>query len=158
MRESKIGSEQEKHGPKSGHSNLSGRGQRIAADARFSVLWVLAVAGAVAALSVFLAVRVRSVDMAYELGEAYSRLSRLREVKRVLQLEVASYESPDRVALVAGRLLGMAPAGGRVVRLSPGPQPGRSHTRGSLLQPDLQTLAGLATPGAVSSLPGRPLR
>lgn len=149
MRESMFGFE-----PESGGGSAKWR--RIASDARFSLRWVLAIGGAVAALAVFLAARVRSIDMAYELGREHSRLSRLREVKRVLELEVASYETPDRLGLVAGRLLGMAPASGRVVHVAAGVAPARQHTGREPARS--QPLAELATAGVVTEGPGGPLR
>src|SRR5688572_15620371 len=83
----------------------------------FLVLWSVAVAASTAAFCVFLTLRVRAVEMGYELGRMHSQLGRLREVRRVLELEVASYETPERVDLVARTLLGMAPPGvDRVLR------------------------------------------
>jgi hypothetical protein len=45
------------------------------------------------------------------MGHIHAQLGRLREVRRVLELEVASYQTPERVDLVARTLLGMAPPG-----------------------------------------------
>jgi hypothetical protein len=75
----------------------------------FLVLWTMAVAASTAAFCVFLTLRVRAVELGYELGRMHGQLARLREVRRVLELEVASYETPERVDLVARTLLGMAP-------------------------------------------------
>jgi hypothetical protein len=62
------------------------------------------------------------VDLGYELGKSHGRLARLREVKRVLELELASYKTPERVELVARTLLGMTPPS--VDRILPaGPEP-----------------------------------
>lgn len=77
----------------------------------FVACWTLAVAAATAAFCVHLTVRVRAIELGYELGRAHAQLTRLREVKRVLELEVASYETPERVDLVARTLLGMSPPG-----------------------------------------------
>jgi cell division protein FtsL len=77
----------------------------------FLVLWTLAVAASTAAFCVFLTLRVRAIEMGYELGRMHGQLGRLREVRRVLELEVASYQTPERVDLVARTLLGMAPPG-----------------------------------------------
>jgi cell division protein FtsL len=83
----------------------------------FLVLWTMAVAASTAAFCVFLTLRVRAVELGYELGSVQGQLARLREVRRVLELEVASYETPERVDLVARTLLGMAPPGAdRVLR------------------------------------------
>ena len=73
----------------------------------FLVLWTLAVAATVAAFVVHLALRGRTVDLGYKLGRARAEQARLREVKRVLSLEAASYETPQRVEMIARSLLGM---------------------------------------------------
>jgi cell division protein FtsL len=75
----------------------------------FLALWTLAVAATVAAFVVHLALRGRTVDLGYKLGRARAEQARLREVKRVLSLEAASYETPNRVELVARTLFGMTP-------------------------------------------------
>lgn len=80
-------------------------------ESSFLLLWITAVAASTAAFCVFLALRVRAVEMGYELGRMHGQLGRLREVRRVLELEVASYQTPERVDLVARTLLGMAPPG-----------------------------------------------
>jgi cell division protein FtsL len=77
----------------------------------FLVLWTMAVVASTAAFCVFLTLRVRSIELGYELGRMHGQLGRLREVRRVLELEVASYQTPERVDLVARTLLGMAPPG-----------------------------------------------
>jgi cell division protein FtsL len=77
----------------------------------FVVSWTLAVAAATAAFCVHLTLRVRAIELGYEMGRIHSQLGRLREVRRVLELEVASYQTPERVDLVARTLLGMAPPG-----------------------------------------------
>lgn len=76
---------------------------------RFLMLWTLAVIATVSAFVVHLALRGRTVDLGYRLGKARAEQARLREVKRVLQLEAASHQSPQRVELVARTLLGMTP-------------------------------------------------
>jgi cell division protein FtsL len=75
----------------------------------FIALWTLAVIATVAAFVVHLALRGRTVDLGYKLGRARAEQARLREVKRVLSLESASYETPQRVEYVARTLLGMTP-------------------------------------------------
>jgi len=75
----------------------------------FLALWTLAVAATVAAFVLHLALRGRTVDLGYKLGRARAEQARLREVKRVLSLEAASYETPQRVEMVARTLLGMTP-------------------------------------------------
>ena len=75
----------------------------------FLALWTLAVVATVAAFVLHLALRGRTVDLGYRLGRARGEQARLREVKRVLSLEAASYQTPQRVEMVARSLLGMTP-------------------------------------------------
>jgi cell division protein FtsL len=75
----------------------------------FLVLWVLAVTACVAAFVLHLALRGRVMSLGYELGRARAEQARLREVRRVLELEVASYQTPQRVEVVGRTLLGMTP-------------------------------------------------
>jgi len=85
----------------------------------FLVLWTLAVAASVAAFVLHLALRGRNVELGYELGKTHGEQARLREVKRVLELEAASYETPQRVEVVARTLLGMqAPAADRIIPIT----------------------------------------
>ena len=74
----------------------------------FLILWTLAVLAATSAFILHLALRVRSVELGYELGRAHARVERLREVKHVLELEIASHKTPERVDFVARTLLGMS--------------------------------------------------
>ncbi len=95
---------------------MTRRGARV-----FLVNWTLAVLAAVCAFVVHLAMRGRTVSLGYELGKARSEQARLREVKRVLELESASYKTPERVEIVARSLLGMEPPGpDRIVSVSGG--------------------------------------
>ena len=75
----------------------------------FLTLWVLAVGASVLAFVLHLAMRGRTVALAYDLGKARAEQARLREVRRVLELEVASYQTPQRVEVVARTILHMAP-------------------------------------------------
>jgi cell division protein FtsL len=75
----------------------------------FLALWTLAVAASVAAFVLHLALRGKNVSLGYQLGRARNEQARLREVKRVLELEAASYKTPQRVEVVARTLLGMGP-------------------------------------------------
>jgi cell division protein FtsL len=75
----------------------------------FLVLWTLAVAASTTAFVLHLALRGRTVQLGYDLGRARGEQARLREVKRVLELEAASFETPQRVEVVARTLLGMQP-------------------------------------------------
>ncbi len=76
---------------------------------RFMLLWTLAVAATASAFIVHLALRGKTVDVGYRLGKARAEQSRLRETKRVLELEAASYRTPQRVEKVARTLLAMTP-------------------------------------------------
>jgi len=80
----------------------------VKSDRTFLVLWTLAVVAATAAFVVHLALRVRSVELGYELGRTHAHVARLREVKHVLELELASHKTPERVEFVARTLLGMS--------------------------------------------------
>jgi cell division protein FtsL len=90
----------------------------------FLIHWTLAVVAAALAFVVHLAMRGRTVSLGYELGKARQEQARLREVKRVHELEAASYKTPERVEIVARSLLQMEPPGAdRIVplRTHPGP-------------------------------------
>lgn len=76
----------------------------------FVLLWTLATIATVCAFVVHLALRGRTLSLGYELGRARAEQARLREVKRVLSLESASYKTPERVEIIARTLLGMEPA------------------------------------------------
>jgi cell division protein FtsL len=90
----------------------------------FLVLWTLATLATVCAFVVHLALRGKTVALGYELGRARAEQARLREVKRVLEVERASYETPERVEIVARTLLGMEPPPpDRIVPLGPLPEP-----------------------------------
>lgn len=86
----------------------------------FLVLWTLAVAAACSAFIVHLALRNRELELGYELGRAQARVARLREVKRVLELELASNGTPARVDLVAQALFKMSPpSADRIIAMPP---------------------------------------
>jgi cell division protein FtsL len=117
----------------------------------FIALWTLAVAATVAAFVLHLALRGRNVQMGYALGKARNEQAALREVKRVLELEAASYETPQRVETVARTLLGMQapaadriiPVGGMVIASREGPARGDGAPRA----------ASLAAPAPSTKLP-----
>jgi cell division protein FtsL len=98
----------------------------------FLVTWTLAVLATVCAFVVHLALRGRTVSLGYELGRSRAEQARLREVKRVLELESASYKTPERVEIVSRTLLGMEPpTPDRVVILAPlGPEHGDDREDG----------------------------
>jgi cell division protein FtsL len=82
---------------------------KVSGPRAFIATWTLAVAAAVCAFVLHLAMRSKSVALGYEIGRVRAEQARLREVKRVLQLEAASYKTPERVEIVARTLLGMEP-------------------------------------------------
>jgi len=91
------------------------------APSYFVLTWTLATMACVSAFVVHLALRGRTLSLGYELGRARAEQAHLREVKRVLELEAASYETPERVEIVARSLLGMEPPPPeRVVTMSNG--------------------------------------
>jgi cell division protein FtsL len=75
----------------------------------FLPVWTLAIAATASAFVVHLALRGKTVQLGYELGHARQEQARLREVKRVLEVESASYKTPERVEIVGRTLLGMEP-------------------------------------------------
>jgi cell division protein FtsL len=75
----------------------------------FIPLWTFAILATVSAFVLHLAMRGKTVALGYELGRARVEQARMREVKRVLQVEAASYKTPERVEIVARTLLGMEP-------------------------------------------------
>jgi cell division protein FtsL len=88
----------------------------------FLPVWTLATAAAVSAFVVHLALRSKTMQLGYELGRTRQEESRLREIKRVLEVEAASYKTPERVELVARTLLGMqSPPPERVISMTAGP-------------------------------------
>jgi hypothetical protein len=106
-------------------------------------VWTLAVAAATTAFTLYLALRMRSVELGYELGRAHAHLGRLREVKRVLELELASHETPERVDFIARSVLGMAePTADRI--LPAGPRPAATE-QGIMQEPPVDT-EGKGTP------------
>src|SRR5208337_4437879 len=90
----------------------------------FLTIWTIAIAATVAAFVVHLALRGRTVQLGYELGRARQDQARLREVKRVLEVESTSYKTPERVEIIARTLLAMEPpTPDRIVPLAPAPAP-----------------------------------
>jgi len=88
------------------------------ASGAFLPLWTAAVVATASAFVLDLALRGRGVQLGYELGAARQEQARLREVQRVLELEAASYKTPERVEFVARSLLGMeSPPPERIVPL-----------------------------------------
>jgi cell division protein FtsL len=123
----------------------------------FLALWTLAVIATVAAFVLHLGLRGRTVDLGYQLGRARADQARLREQKRVLSLEAASYETPQRVEMVARTLLGMnPPPPERVIPLKPiapllPPEEGggEGDTEAPAVKPSAPPSAGPAAPSDV---------
>jgi len=91
----------------------------------FLTLWTLAVIATTASFLFYLSVRVETVEHGYELGDAYGEVARLREIERVLELEQASHNTPERVDLVGRSLLAMEePSPERVFPAGKDPQVG----------------------------------
>ena len=89
----------------------------------FLVLWTLAVTATTSAFIVHLALRNRELELGYELGRSQVHVARLREVKRVLELELASNGTPLRVEFVARALFKMAsPSPDRIISMGPMPR------------------------------------
>ncbi len=96
----------------------------MASRRAFLPIWTMAIAATASAFVVHLALRGQTVQLGYELGRARSEQAKLREVERVLELEAASYKTPERVELVARTLLGMEPpVPERIVPLAQLPEP-----------------------------------
>ena len=98
----------------------------------FLVLWTMAVVATTSAFVVHLALRNRELELGYALGRSQARIARLREVKRVLELELASNGTPLRVELVAKSLFKMAPpTPDRIISMGPMPRsPGDANGPG----------------------------
>ena len=60
----------------------------------FLALWTLAVMASVIAFVLHLGLRGRIFKLGYEMGKERNEQARLREAKRVLELEVASFQEP----------------------------------------------------------------
>lgn len=90
----------------------------------FVIVWSIAVLATCAAFVAELSLRGKTLALGYELGRARSEEIRLREVRRVLEVESSSYKTPERVEMVARTLLGMEqPGRDRVIPLGPIPGP-----------------------------------
>jgi hypothetical protein len=103
----------------------------------FLTLWSLAVLAATAAFVLHLGLRVKSVELGYELGRAHARVARLREVRHVLELEVASHKTPERVDFVARTLLGMSePTSDRILPAGRRPAPEAAQAQAQTQEQD----------------------
>jgi len=114
-------------------------------ESRFLALWILAVVSATAAFVLHLALRVRSVELGYELGRTHAHVARLREVEHVLELELASHKTPERVEFVARTLLGMGePSADRILPAGVLPRDA----------PDADSASGPVATGLAAAAPG----
>jgi cell division protein FtsL len=87
----------------------------------FLLVWGLSMVAVVAALCVYLTLRGKILETGYELGRVRGEQSRLRETRRVLELEAASYKNPARIELLSRTLLGMErPTAERIITLPSG--------------------------------------
>jgi cell division protein FtsL len=122
----------------------------------FLALWTLAVAATVSAFVLHLALRGRSMQLGYELGKLRQEQSRLREVQRVMQLEAASYKTPERVEIVARTLLGMeAPTPDRILSLAPLPSRSDERAVARAHAPELDKAQAILEPGPPVAAPAR---
>jgi len=109
----------------------------LKSERTFLTLWTLAVLAATSAFVLHLALRVKSVELGYELGREHARVARLREVKHVLELEVASHKTPERVEFVARTLLGMSePAADRILPAGRRPAPDAAQAQAQAPEAD----------------------
>lgn len=83
---------------------------------RFLALWAAAVLATAAAFVAHLSLRLETVRLGYEVGQARREQRRLIEQRRLLSIEAATLREPDRVEAVARGTLGMdVPDPSRVV-------------------------------------------
>ncbi len=120
----------------------------------FLVLWTLAVAASVLAFVVHLGLRGKTMALAYELGQKRAEQARLREVRRVLELEVASYKTPQRVEMVARTVLGMEPPSPeRIVAIEPAPRADAAPATSQAGRPAVAQRGVSPPPGGVVAPP-----
>ncbi|APR99680.1 cell division protein FtsL [Pajaroellobacter abortibovis] len=85
----------------------------------FLFLWTLAVFAAVSAFVFQLSIRSKIISIGYELGRTKAEQEKLKEAKRVLQVETGSYRNPERIDMIARGLLGMeSPPPERIIPLA----------------------------------------
>ena len=83
---------------------------------RFLALWAAAVLATSAAFVAHLSLRLETVRLGYEVGQARREQRRLVEQRRLLSIEAATLREPERVEAVARGTLGMdVPDPSRVV-------------------------------------------
>ncbi len=74
---------------------------------RFLLFWTLAVLVTTGSFIFLLSIRVEIMGLGYDLGNAQGELGRLRELERVLELEISAHETPERIQLLGKTLFGM---------------------------------------------------
>ena len=112
---------------------------------RFVFVWVLAVVACASALVLYLGFRVRAVELGYQLGELHNQSAHLQETKHALELEVASYQTPERIEFIARSLIGLSePSWDRVIP---------SGALPASESPKAKHLASEQSPAAADSLP-----
>ncbi len=101
----------------------------------FLVLWTLAVIASTCSFLFYLSVRVETMQKGYALGKAYGDLSRIREAERVLELERAAHNTPERVDLIGRTLFFMEePDVSRVLDAGPDPVVGSDAGQDAVAQ------------------------
>jgi cell division protein FtsL len=85
---------------------------------RFLVLWAAAVLATAAAFVAHLSLRLETVRLGYDVGQARREQRRLIEQRRLLSIEGATLREPERIEAVARGTLGMdVPDPSRVVSI-----------------------------------------
>ncbi|AKF07294.1 cell division protein FtsL [Sandaracinus amylolyticus] len=85
---------------------------------RFLVLWAAAVLATAAAFVAHLSLRLETVRLGYDVGQARREQRRLIEQRRLLSIEAATLREPERVEAVARGTLAMdVPDPSRVVSI-----------------------------------------
>jgi cell division protein FtsL len=83
---------------------------------RLLTLWIAAVAATAMAFVVHLGVRLETVRLGYEVGDARQEQRRLAEMRRLLAIEAATLRQSSRIEIVARRALRMdVPDASRIV-------------------------------------------
>lgn len=95
---------------------------------RFLVLWTVAVLATAVAFVAHLSLRLETVRLGYDVGQARREQRRLIEQRRLLSIESATLREPERIEAVARGTLGMdvpdpariVPVGQRTARRAAG--------------------------------------
>ncbi|MDQ3037515.1 MAG: cell division protein FtsL [Myxococcota bacterium] len=85
---------------------------------RFLVLWAAAVLATGAAFVAHLSLRLETVRLGYDVGQARREQRQLIEQRRMLSIEAATLREPERIEAVARGTLGMdVPDASRIVSI-----------------------------------------